>query len=165
MMIQVNENIDEYREDFYKGLTLRQTLFSGGAVAAGAAAFMFLHIVIGLPQSIALYAALPAVFPSAAAGFLKIHGMTLTQYLKARRNVREHPVYYFKPALIGMMEKEDGTYGHKNAGQDGGKKLKKKQQKKQKIIMISEVSLFLKATRQGAVKGHFVAKDVQPMKY
>ena len=83
-------------------------------------------------------AALPAVFPIAAAGFLKIHGMTLTQYLKARRNVREHPVYYFKPALIGMMEKEDGTYGHKNAGQGGGKKLKKKQQKKQKIILISE---------------------------
>ena len=138
MMIQVNENIDEYREDFYKGLTLRQTLFSGGAVAAGAAAFLFLHIVIGLPQSIALYAALPAVFPIAAAGFLKIHGMTLTQYLKARRNVREHPVYYFKPALIGMMEKEEGTYGHKNAGQGGGKKLKKKQQKKQKIILISE---------------------------
>ncbi len=138
MMIQVNENIDEYREDFYKGLTLRQTLFSGGAVAAGAAVFLFLNIVIGLPQSIALYAALPAVFPIAAAGFLKIHGMTLAQYLKARRSVREYPVYYYKPALIEMMEKETEAEEKKKTGRGGGKKLKKERQKKKKIILISE---------------------------
>ena len=133
MMIQVNENIDEYREDFYKGLTLRQTLFAGGAVAAGAAAFLFLNIIIGLPQSVALYAALPVVFPIAAAGFLKIHGMTLSQYLKARKRVRENPVYFFKPQLMELMEDV-----HNRVDDMPPKKKSKNHRKKQRILLLTE---------------------------
>ena len=106
MKIMVNDNIDEYKDDFYKGLTFRQTLFAGLAVMAGAAAFLIMHIFFGLPQSVALYAALPVVFPIAAAGFLKIHGMTLLEYLKARKAVRECPGYDYKPVMVQVMEDE-----------------------------------------------------------
>ena len=133
MMIQVNENIDEYREDFYKGLTLRQTLFAGSAVAVGAAAYLFLNIMIGLPQTAALYAALPVVFPIAAAGFLKIHGMTLSQYLKARKRVKENPVYYFKPQLMKLME-ETGL----EDGEAHPPKKDRTNRQKQRMLLIAE---------------------------
>ena len=35
MLIPVNQNIDEYKDDFYKGLTLRQSVISLVTVAVG----------------------------------------------------------------------------------------------------------------------------------
>ena len=36
MLIPVNQNIDEYKDDFYKGLTLRQSVISLITIAVGA---------------------------------------------------------------------------------------------------------------------------------
>ena len=47
MKIMVNDNIDEYKDDFYKGLTFRQTLFAGLAVMAVLVAVLLAGVLRG----------------------------------------------------------------------------------------------------------------------
>ena len=84
MLIPVNQNIDEYKDDFYKGLTLRQSVISLVTVAVGVLVYLALTGLFHLPQTLALYMTLPVVFPIAAYGFLKIHGMNIAEYLRKR---------------------------------------------------------------------------------
>ena len=112
MVIYVNKNIDEYKDDFFKGLTFRQSMISAAAVISGACVFLFLYMGLGFPQSLSLYLTLPVVFPIAATGFLKIHGMSLIEYLKQRHQVRQNPVYLYHPVMLRMAEEmeDDGFF-------------------------------------------------------
>ena len=42
MKVQVNQDIDSYKDDFFKGLTFRQTAVSVIGVAVGAGIFLIL---------------------------------------------------------------------------------------------------------------------------
>ena len=42
MKVQVNQNIDSYKDDFFKGLTFRQTAVSVIGVSVGAGIFLVL---------------------------------------------------------------------------------------------------------------------------
>lgn len=100
MLIPVNQNIDEYKDDFYKGLTMRQSVISLITIAVGAVVYLTLTGVLHLPQSLALYLTLPVVFPIAAYGFLKIHGMNIAEYLRKRGAVKERSSYAFIPQML-----------------------------------------------------------------
>ena len=100
MLIPVNQNIDEYKDDFYKGLTLRQSVISLITVGVGALVYMTLTMVLGLPQSLSLYMTLPVVFPIAAYGFLKIHGMNIAEYMRKRGAVKERSTCSFIPQML-----------------------------------------------------------------
>ena len=111
MVIYVNKNIDGYKDDFFKGLTFRQTMISAAAVISGACIFLLLYMGLGLPQSLSLYLTLPVVFPIAAAGFLKIHGMSLVEYMRRRHKVRQNDIYLYHPGMLKMTEEmEDDGY-------------------------------------------------------
>ena len=114
MLIPVNQNIDEYKDDFYKGLTLRQSVISLITIAVGAAVYLTLTGVLHLPQSLALYLTLPVVFPIAAYGFLKIHGMNIAEYFRKRGAVKERSSYAFIPQ---MLMEEDESYMEQNGEQ------------------------------------------------
>ena len=45
MLIPVNQNIDEYKDDFYKGLTLRQSVISLVTVAVGVLVSLLFFVV------------------------------------------------------------------------------------------------------------------------
>lgn len=107
MQIPVNKNLDEYKDDFYKGLTLRQTVLSILTVIAGTGAFLLFHSVCGISQTVSLYLAFPAVLPFAASGFLKIHGMSLQEYFKRKRSVTEQPLYRYEPVLLEAGNNSD----------------------------------------------------------
>ena len=100
MQIPVNKNLDEYKDDFYKGLTLRQTVLSILTIIAGTGAFLLFHSVCGINQTLSLYLAFPTALPFAASGFLKIHGMSLQEYFKRKRSVTEQPLYRYEPVLL-----------------------------------------------------------------
>lgn len=102
MQIPVNKNLDEYKDDFYKGLTLRQTVLSILTVAAGTGAFLVFHSVCGFSQTVSLYLAFPAALPFAASGFLKIHGMSMQEYFKRKRSVTGQMLYRYEPALLKL---------------------------------------------------------------
>jgi hypothetical protein len=96
----ITSSSDEYKDDFYKGLTLRQSVISLITIAVGAVVYLTLTGVLHLPQSLALYLTLPVVFPIAAYGFLKIHGMNIAEYLRKRGAVKERSSYAFIPQML-----------------------------------------------------------------
>lgn len=104
MQIPVNKNIDEYKDDFYKGLTLKQTFISVLTVAVGTGAFLFFFGVCHIPQEAAIYLALPVAFPVAASGFLKIYGMSPVMYFRLKHRTKQRPLFLFRPV---MLQEED----------------------------------------------------------
>ena len=107
MQIPVNKDLDSFKDDFFKGLTLKQTALSIVSVAAGTGTFLLGSYVFHLSQSVSFYLALPVVLPIAASGFLRIHGMTPLEYLKRRRGTVSMDTYHFVPELIMYPEKEE----------------------------------------------------------
>ena len=110
MLVPVNQNIDDYKDDFYKGLTLRQSVISIVTVAVGVLVYLVFTGVLYLPQSLSLYMTLPVVFPIAAYGFLKIHGMNIAEYVRKRGAVMEHSSYPFIPQMLAWSSDESGMY-------------------------------------------------------
>ena len=107
MQIPVNKDLDSFKDDFFKGLTLKQTALSIVSVAAVTGTFLLSSYVFHLSQSVSFYLALPVVLPIAASGFLRIHGMTPLEYLKRRRGTVSVDTYHFVPELIMYPEKEE----------------------------------------------------------
>ena len=108
MLIPVNKDLDSYRDDFFKGLTLKQTAVCIVSVAAGTGTFLAADVLLGLPQTVSFYLALPVILPLAASGFLKIHGMTPLSYLLKRRAAMKRQMYRFLPdALLFAAEEPE----------------------------------------------------------
>ena len=120
MLIPVNQNIDDYKDDFYKGLTLRQSVISLITVAVGVCVYLVLTGLLRLPQSLSLYMTLPVVFPIAAYGFLKIHGMNVAEYIRKSGAVKERSSFAFIPQML--MEDNSGELlgSGNNQLQEGG---------------------------------------------
>ena len=59
MQIPVNKNIDNYKDDFFKGLTMKQTLFAGLTLAVGVGVFVILNMVLHVYATLAIYLAVP----------------------------------------------------------------------------------------------------------
>ena len=97
MQIPVNKNIDDYKDDVFKGLTLRQAAMAALTVASGILGFAIGHFLLGLPQEASLYCAFPLAFPVAAAGFGRIRG---------KQAIRRAPVYTYRPAMLEEGKEE-----------------------------------------------------------
>ena len=100
MQIPVNKNIDHYKDDFFKGMTMRQSIFGIATVAAGSVAFLFFYLYLKLPVLPSVYLMLPVALPVAIAGFLRIDGKTPGEYLKLRRKTVKTPLYRYSPIML-----------------------------------------------------------------
>lgn len=107
MQITVNKNLDEYKDDFYKGLTLKQTVLSILTVIVGTGIFLFLYLICGIGQTSALYLAVVAALPVAASGFLKVHGLSLPAYFHKKKEVNRKTVFFFQSYLLQETEREN----------------------------------------------------------
>ena len=132
MMIPVNQDIDSYKDDFFKGLTMRQTLFAVAAVVVSGGLLAFFLLYLKLNASVAMYLTLPVAFPIIAVGFIKIHGIPLGEYLKRKKRVQQQSSFFYQPEMVfwsnqGMLPKEEAEdkSGRKNNNQDSGKERKK----------------------------------------
>lgn len=104
MMVPVNQNIDEYKDDFFKGLTMRQTMYAIAAVAVSGGLMTFFLLYLKMNASVAMYITLPIVFPIIAMGFIKVHGLNFREYLERKRKVQSQPVFFYQPEIIFEME-------------------------------------------------------------
>ena len=109
MQIPVNKDLDSYKDDFFKGLTLKQTAISIVCVAAGTLSFLVGSLVFHLSEAVSFYLALPVVLPIAASAFLRIHGMSPPLFLRRRRNVLRCLSYHFVPDVLLDGEKETSS--------------------------------------------------------
>lgn len=107
MMVPVNQNIDEYKDDFFKGLTMRQTMYAIAAVAVSGGLMTFFLLYLKMNASVAMYITLPIVFPIIAMGFIKVHGLNFREYLERKRKVKQQPVFFYEPEILFEMENSD----------------------------------------------------------
>lgn len=82
MVIEINKNIDNYKESVIMGLTARQLIFSVLSVVAGGGIVLLLYRHIGLTAS--TYVAVPVVTPIALSGFYSYNGMTFVEMAKRK---------------------------------------------------------------------------------
>lgn len=82
MIIEVNKDIDRYKESVCLGLTARQLIFSIASVVVGGGIVLLLYRYVGL--TVSAYIAIPAVAPIALSGFYSYNGMTFMQMMKQK---------------------------------------------------------------------------------
>ena len=82
MHIEVNRDLDRFKESVFLGLSLRQLLFSILALAAGAGIVLLVYPIVGLTAS--AYIAVPVVAPIALTGFYSFHGMTFVEMMRMK---------------------------------------------------------------------------------
>ena len=118
-------------------------------VAVGAMVYLALTGLFHLPQSLALYMTLPVVFPIAAYGFLKIHGMNIAEYVRKRGSVKEHSSFSFVPQMLaesinGEYTGQDQTQasaGGRRSTAETGKKTGRGKEKLKILYLETEESL------------------------
>lgn len=104
MKITINENFETYRREFWKGLTLRQTLHAAGGVAAGIIAYCIACFLFGVPSDAAVWIALPASLPIIVPGFVRIQGMSIAEWARRMMNVRGASYTYKCEFLLAEEE-------------------------------------------------------------
>ena len=82
MVIEINKNIDNYKESVVLGLSARQLVYSVLSVAAGGGIVLLLCRHVGL--TVSTYIAIPVVAPIAMTGFYSYHGMTFLEMMKLK---------------------------------------------------------------------------------
>ena len=136
MMIPVNQDIDSYKDDFFKGLTMRQTLFAVAAVAVSGGLLAFFLLYLKLNASVAMYLTLPVAFPIIAVGFIKVHGIPLGDYLKRKKKVQQQSSFFYQPEMVywqnqGLrgpagMDSDEHDTGEKDIPEKRGKMPRRK---------------------------------------
>lgn len=94
MVIEINKDIDRYKETVIMGLTARQLIFSVLSVAVGGGIILFFYPLIGMTPSV--YLAIPTVAPVALGGFYSFNGMNFYEYMgrKLRMLFANRPLAY-----------------------------------------------------------------------
>ena len=101
MIIEINKDIDKYKETVILGLTVRQLIFSLIALISGAGIVLLIYPYVGL--TVSAYIAIPVVAPIDLNGFYSYNGMTFTELMKKK-------LYYAfmnRPLIYSSTEGED----------------------------------------------------------
>ena len=79
--IKINKEIRDYQESIFMGLSMRQFIFAVLAVGVAIGVYFGLRNVLGTET--VSWLCVVAAFPFAILGFVKYHGMTAEQFIKA----------------------------------------------------------------------------------
>ena len=82
MIIEINKDIDKYKESVVLGLTAKQLIYSILSVIVGGSVVFLLYPYVGL--TVSAYIAIPAVAPIALTGFYSYHGMSFIQKMRLK---------------------------------------------------------------------------------
>lgn len=82
MVIEINKDIERYKESVVLGLTARQLIYSVISVLLGGGIVLLTYPYVGLTTS--AYIAIPVVAPIALTGFYSYNGMTFIEMMKLK---------------------------------------------------------------------------------
>lgn len=116
--IRINNDIESFRSDFFKGLSLRECIFGGAGITAGIAVVAILTIYAHVPVDAATFFGIPVAAPIILSGFVKVNGMHLSEYVMRMISVRRAKplVYHTQTEMIrlsklpGKKKKDGGTF-------------------------------------------------------
>ena len=121
MIIEINKDIDRYKESVIMGLTARQLIFSVLSVAVGGGIVLFFYPLIGMTPSV--YLAIPAVAPVALGGFYSFNGMNFYEYMgrKLKMLFANRPLAYVSTENEGVIKEIRVRETEKNSRKNKGK--------------------------------------------
>lgn len=121
MVIEINKNIDNYKESVVLGLSARQLVYSVLSVAVGGGIVLLLYRHVGL--TVSTYIAIPVVAPIAMTGFYSYHGMTFLEMMKLKLHFAFGNPTYTYVSTEGedavRQEEMQGEQKRKNKGGSG----------------------------------------------
>jgi hypothetical protein len=136
MVIEVNKNIDNYKESVVLGLTARQLIFSIISLIVGGGIVLLTYPYVGLTT----YIAIPVVAPIALTGFYSYNGMTFVEMMKLKLHFafgNRTLTYMSTEGQMSDISSDLAEKGkQKKAGSTDNKDDFKKAQKKMILMMI-----------------------------
>ncbi len=124
MIVEINKDLEKYKESVALGLTAKQLIFSIASVVVGGGLILLLYPYVGL--TVAAYIAVPIVAPIALGGFYSYQGMSFYEVMRRRF----HFMFNNKP-LTYVSTESVAEIGKWNAEQRLTEKNKRKRGKKQ----------------------------------
>ena len=123
MVIEVNKDIDRYKETVVMGLTARQLIFSIASVVVGGGIVLLLYRYVGL--TVSAYIAIPAVVPIALSGVYSYNGMTFMQMMRKKLHFafKNKPLIYISTegkSEVEMIRQEESLAAKKSSRKKGG---------------------------------------------
>jgi len=98
MQIEINENIEEQKDDFFRGFTLKQTIAMVALLLVVGGGSVILYFVYHVPIEMAIYVTLPFGAVISIVGFWPANkaGFTFVEMMKAKKRVRYQPTLYYR---------------------------------------------------------------------
>lgn len=125
MNIEINKDIEKYKETVVMGLTAKQLVFSIISVAMGAGIVLVTYKYVGLTAS--AYIAIPVVAPIAINGFYTYQGMTFRELFIIKMK------HLFRNPRLGYVSKEsEMTIKQIRKDEEIKRKIEAKKNKKKK---------------------------------
>ena len=129
MKIELNKDIEGYRESVLMGFTAKQLICSLLSVALGGGMVLFLYPYIGLTMSV--YVAVPVVSPIALEGFYTFNGMGFSEVMRRKFQM----LFANKPLLYVSTEGEDVI---RQCRLEEAAKKRKEEKKQKKGLLIKK---------------------------
>lgn len=105
MIIEINKDLEKYKESVALGLTAKQLIFSIASVVVGGGLILLLYPYVGL--TVAAYIAVPVVAPIALGGFYSYQGMSFYEVMRRRfyYMFNNKPLTYVSTESVAEIEK------------------------------------------------------------
>lgn len=139
IQIVTNKNIDTYKDDFFKGLSLSQTVTSVAVILSAGGSFAFFYIFLHFPMTICIYLALPFALPFAVAGFMRIHGMSPFDYMRKKRKVTQTAILSRRPSYV-----VDAWQIQQELKREKDRKKQERKVNRKKVCLQTEDEIFLR---------------------
>lgn len=107
MIVEINKDLEKYKESVALGLTAKQLIFSIASVVVGGGLILFLYPYLGL--TVAAYISIPIVVPIAMGGFYSYQGMSFYEVMRRRIYFmfQNKPLTYVSTESVAEIEKYD----------------------------------------------------------
>jgi len=94
MVIEINKDIEQYKETLVMGLTTKQFVYSLASILSGGAIVLGLYPLVGLTVSV--YVAVPVIVPIALGGFYSYNGMGFYEVMRRKFQMvfKNRPLLY-----------------------------------------------------------------------
>ena len=123
MIIEINKDIQNYKESVVFGLNARQLIFSVLSVVSGGGIVFLTYPYVGLTTS--AYIAIPVVAPIALSGFYSYNGMTFMEMMKRKLHFA-----FGNRALTYISEEGEKAIQQHRVEEDTKKKKRKKSRRR-----------------------------------
>ena len=107
MIVEINKDLEKYKESVALGLTAKQLIFSIASVVVGGGLILMLYPYLGL--TVAAYISIPIVVPIAMGGFYSYQGMSFYEVMRRRIYFmfQNKPLTYVSTESVAEIEKYD----------------------------------------------------------